>query len=85
MLSGSTGCFRTAWSPTRETLRPNFVQLTDEYRKIESGLADPAVVYSMADVDPGKDYPILIGGQARSPADRAASFSDADARVVAKG
>ena len=32
-------------------------------------LADPAIVYSMADVDPGKDYPILVGGQARSPDD----------------
>lgn len=41
--------------------------LTDEYRKAEAGLADPAVVYSMADVDRGKDFPILIGGQAKSP------------------
>jgi hypothetical protein len=41
--------------------------LTGEYRKIEAELPDPAIVYSMADVDPGKDYPILTGGQARAP------------------
>lgn len=48
-------------------LTPELRALTDVYRKIESLLTEPAIVYSMADVDPGKDYPILAGGQARSP------------------
>jgi hypothetical protein len=48
-------------------LTPELRELTDQYRKIESELADPAVVYSMADLDPGKDYPVLVGGHARSP------------------
>ena len=48
-------------------LTPELRELTHQYRQVESGLADPAVVYSMADIDAGKDYPILTGGQASSP------------------
>ena len=48
-------------------ITPEVRALTDEYRKTEAALSDPAVVYSMADVDPGKDYPILTGGQALAP------------------
>lgn len=48
-------------------LTPELRALTDEYRKVEAALANPAIVYSMADVDKGKDYPILTGGQAAAP------------------
>jgi hypothetical protein len=46
---------------------PKLRSLTDEYRNAEASINKPAVVYSMADVDPGQDYPILIGGQATAP------------------
>ena len=46
---------------------PRLRALTDAYRQAESAISEPAVVSSMADVDPGADYPILAGGQARLP------------------
>jgi len=45
-------------------LTPALRTLTDEYRAVEAGLEDPAVVYSMGDFDRGWDNPIFNGGQA---------------------
>jgi len=41
--------------------------LTDAYRKAEAELPEGAVVSSLADIDEGQDYPILQGGQFKSP------------------
>lgn len=41
--------------------------LTDAYRKAEGEVPEAAVVSSMADIDQGQDYPILLGGQYKSP------------------
>ena len=39
----------------------------DEYRAIESLIAAPRVIQGLADLDPGYDFPILIGGDASRP------------------
>jgi hypothetical protein len=41
--------------------------LTDAYRAAEAAVPEAAVVTSMADIDQGRDYPILQGGQYQSP------------------
>ncbi|MEP7362414.1 MAG: PSD1 and planctomycete cytochrome C domain-containing protein [Acidobacteriota bacterium] len=46
---------------------PELRSLTENYRKAEAGISEPAVVSSMADLDSGSDYPILRGGEARAP------------------
>ena len=41
--------------------------LLAEYRAIEASLVEPATAHTMADFDPGADYPILLSGNALSP------------------
>jgi hypothetical protein len=48
-------------------LTPVLRRLTDAYRAAEAALEAPSVVYGMGDFDPGRDQPVLIGGQARNP------------------
>ena len=47
-------------------LTPALRTLTDQYRAAEAGLDDPEVIYSMGDLDHGRDNPIFQGGQALS-------------------
>lgn len=46
---------------------PRLRQLLAEYRTIESGLPEPRVVDGVADMSPGREFPVLIGGNAKNP------------------
>jgi len=48
-------------------LSPRLAELVGRYREIEASLARPQVINSMADVDPGYDFPVLLRGSAKSP------------------
>ena len=48
-------------------LSPRLAELVGRYREIEARLARPQVISSMADVDPGYDFPVLLRGSAKSP------------------
>jgi len=43
-------------------LTPALRTLTDRYRAMEAGMADPTVVAGMGDFDPGADHPIFQAG-----------------------
>jgi hypothetical protein len=62
----------------RNDLLPNQAGLTQglrdliaEYRMIESNVPAARVVEGLADLGPGRDYPVLIGGDPRNPAEAA--------------
>jgi cytochrome c553 len=46
---------------------PALETLTNDFRAIETKLENPAVAHTLADLDPGEDYPILLSGQALNP------------------
>ncbi len=48
-------------------LSPRLRQWIDGYRAVESQIAEPRVVYAMADLDPGYDFPLLPRGDAKNP------------------
>ncbi|MFN0100656.1 MAG: PSD1 and planctomycete cytochrome C domain-containing protein [Bryobacteraceae bacterium] len=49
------------------TANPALEKLIAEYRAVEAKLETPAVANTLADLDPGADYPILLSGQALNP------------------
>ncbi len=53
--------------PRASDLSPQLRALVSEYRAIESRIGPPRVFHGMADVDPGYDFPVLAGGDARHP------------------
>lgn len=50
-------------------LTPFLSKLIDRYRAIEKRLSQPRVINSMADLDPGYDFPLLRAGNAKDPGD----------------
>ena len=48
-------------------LSPRLADLVSRYRETEARLARPQVISSMADLDPGYDFPVLLRGSAKSP------------------
>ena len=50
-------------------LSPRLSELIEAYRKMERQLSQPQVVNSMADLDPGYDFPLLKGGNAKEAGD----------------
>ena len=46
---------------------PALRSLTDRFRAIESAVAEPTVIASMGDFDPGADHPIFLAGSALNP------------------
>ena len=48
-------------------LSPRLAELVSRYRETEAHLARPQVISSMADLDPGYDFPVLLRGSAKSP------------------
>ncbi|MEO2049121.1 MAG: PSD1 and planctomycete cytochrome C domain-containing protein [Pirellulales bacterium] len=48
---------------------PQIARLVHQYRQLESRLAIPQTVNGLADVDPGYDYPLHIGGNFDRPAE----------------
>ena len=48
-------------------LSPRLADLVSRYRETEARLARPKVISSMADLDPGYDFPVLLQGSAKSP------------------
>ena len=49
------------------TATPALEKLTAEYRAAEANLSSPAVANTLADLDPGADFPILLSGHALNP------------------
>jgi hypothetical protein len=41
-------------------------KLVEEYRKLEANLSEPRTVEGLADMSPGRDFPVLVGGGARN-------------------
>ena len=50
-------------------LSPRLSELIEAYRNMEAQLSQPQVVNSMADLDPGYDFPLLKGGNAKGAGD----------------
>ena len=48
-------------------LSPELRTLIEEYRAVESRIVPPRVFHGMADLDPGYDFPVLPGGDAKHP------------------
>ena len=52
--------------PNKTGATPKLAQLISEYRAVESGIPTPRVVEGLADKGPGTDFPVLIGGNAKT-------------------
>ncbi len=52
-------------------LTPTLRALTDQYRAVEKGLAEPEIVAGMGDLEGGADHPIFIAGSALNPGPKA--------------
>ncbi|MEX2261838.1 MAG: PSD1 and planctomycete cytochrome C domain-containing protein [Bryobacteraceae bacterium] len=50
----------------RADANPRLNDLTGQYRALESRISPPRVVEGLADIGPGRDFPLLIGGDAKS-------------------
>lgn len=46
---------------------PRLAGLIAEYRSVEAQIPEPRVVEGLADMGPGKDYPVLVSGNAKNP------------------
>jgi hypothetical protein len=55
----------------RTTSSPKLEKLLAEYRAVESEIPAPRVVEGLADKGPGRDFPVLIGGNAKTFGDPA--------------
>lgn len=51
---------------TEVSVSPKLSTLVSEYRSIESSVPAPRVVEGLADNGPGRDFPVLIGGNAKT-------------------
>ena len=58
---------RTDLVVNSKDLTPFLSKLIDRYRAIEKRLSQPRVINSMADLDPGYDFPLLRAGNAKDP------------------
>ena len=52
---------------TAASASPRLRAAIEDYRAIESQIAAPRVIQGLADIDPGYNFPVLIGGDATRP------------------
>lgn len=52
--------------PNQTSATPKLAQLITEYRAVEAGITAPRVVEGLEDKGPGTEFPVLVGGNAKT-------------------